>query len=220
MACCPTSSVRATATLLGVVARDQISQPRAGRVAEPVQRAAAEPLLEVLDRPAHQPPHLSGRRRLDAVVAAPGHHGGHEPVTRQLHRAQLGGAVARPAGPGPPRCSPGTRTPPGSHLGAAGSRCSASRTPPTPPQTPSPAGPRTPPRRPAPTWPTPGTGPPPRRTSAAARSRGESPQTCSAPSSYRLRVASRPRSGPPAPMNWRGRSMPALWLRLSRVWSP
>ena len=38
-----------------------------------------------------QPPHLPGRRRLDVVVAAPGHDRGRQPVPRQFHRAQLGG---------------------------------------------------------------------------------------------------------------------------------
>jgi hypothetical protein len=70
---------------------DRPLQPRAGRVAELVHRAAEEPLLEVPDRLADQPPHLPGCWRFDVVVAATGGHRGFQPVPGQLHRAQFGG---------------------------------------------------------------------------------------------------------------------------------
>jgi hypothetical protein len=52
------------------------------------RRQGLERLLSA-DHGEDHPPHLPRRRRLDAVVAAPGHHRGREPVTRQFHRAQF-----------------------------------------------------------------------------------------------------------------------------------
>ncbi len=145
-------------------------------MAEPVQGAAAEPLLEAVTalptsrRAAQAPAARCARCGTGRPPRPPAGHATAPPGTARW-------PATRPAGPGPPRCSHGTRTQPGSLPDAAGSPCSASRTRPMPRPGPSPAEPRTPPQRTAPPWLIPGTGPPPRRTSAAARTRAGAPRT-------------------------------------------